>query len=160
MSNQPKQKFFKIAQLPLNEGIQFYKTDYIFGQITRSPSVLFRTKTLEHSSFDPGNIKKKVDRNTETESYVPPFPECLFHGAFTSYYPDGRKREEGQYLNGMRSGLWEEYSRDGKKSRGAYYYGRKSGEWRTYNAKGRLLFMQRYNSTGVETDSYDFQAGE
>jgi antitoxin component YwqK of YwqJK toxin-antitoxin module len=156
MSNQPKVKFFRIAQLPLNEAIQYYKTDYIFGQTTRTPSVMFRSKTLEHKTFDPEHIKKKVERNTGTLSYIPPFPECLFHGVFASYYSDGRVREEGMYINGMKDGLWEEYARDGNKSRGSYHHGRKTGEWRTYDEKGKLLTMTHFNHTGVEVYSHEF----
>jgi antitoxin component YwqK of YwqJK toxin-antitoxin module len=160
MANQPKQKFFRIAQLPLHEGIQYFKTDYIFGQTTRTPLVMFRSKALENIHFDPENVKKRVDRNTITPSYIPPFAECLFHGSYISYYPDGRTREEGIYINGMRDGVWEEHARDGTKSRGSYFHGRKSGEWRTYNAKGKLLTMCRYNNSGAETDTHDFQASE
>ncbi len=160
MMNQPKQKFFRISQLPLNEGIQYFKTDYIFGQATRTPSVMFRGKTLQQKNFDPEMIKKRVDRNTNSNSYLPPFPECLFHGSFTSFYPDGKIREEGIYINGMRDGLWEEFSRDGLMARGSYHYGKKSGEWRTYDSRGKLLSYKRYNNSGVETGSYDFQAGE
>jgi antitoxin component YwqK of YwqJK toxin-antitoxin module len=160
MMNQPKQKFFRISQLPLHEGIQYIRTDYIFGQATRTPAIMFRGKTLHQKNFDPALIKKRVDRNTTSHSYLPPFPECLFHGSFTSFYPDGRIREEGIFINGMRDGLWEEYARDGKKSRGSYHYGNKSGEWRTYDEKGKLLSYKRYNNSGVETGSYDFQASE
>jgi antitoxin component YwqK of YwqJK toxin-antitoxin module len=160
MANQSRQKFFRIAQLPLYEGMQYFKTDYIFGQTTRTPRVLFRSKVLQNINFDPENVKMRVDRNTGSGSYIPPFAECLFHGSFISYYPDGRIREEGTYNNGMRDGLWEENATDGNKSRGIYFHGRKSGEWRTYTAKGKLLFMSRYNNAGVEIENYDFEAGE
>ena len=160
MMNQPKQKFFRIAQLPLHEGIKYIKTDYIFGQSTHTPAIMFRSKALQHKAFDPENIKKRVDRNTYTNTYIPPFPECIFHGPYVAYYPDGRIREEGLYINGMRDGLWEEQARDGKKSRGSYHYGKKSGEWRTYDKNGKVLSVKRYNHSGVETDSYEFQSGK
>ena len=160
MANQPKQKFFKIAQLPLNQAIQYYQTDYIFGQRTRTPGIIWRSKTAQHQIFDPILLKSKVYKNTVINSYVPPFPECLFHGSFIAYYHDGRIMEKGNYVNGMRDGLWEEYSRDGKKSIGSYRYGKKNGEWRKYSAHGKLLTFQRFNASGIEKDSYDFSGEE
>ena len=68
--------------------------------------------------------------------------------------------EKGNYVNGMRDGLWEEYSRDGKKSIGSYRYGKKNGEWRKYSAHGKLLTFQRFNASGIEKDSYDFSGEE
>jgi len=160
MMHQPRHNFFRIAQLPLNEGIRYFKTDYLFGQSTHTSSFMFRGKTLQQNYFDPEDVRKRVDRNTTNNNYIPPFPECLFHGAFIAYYPDGRIREEGIYINGMRDGLWEEHNIDGWKSRGSYHYGKKSGEWRTYNSNGKLLSMKRYNNSGMVTDSHDFQAME
>jgi len=160
MLSQPKHKYYRISQLPLNEGIKYFKTDHIFREAKRSPAIMLRGRTLHLKNFDPQDMKKRVERNTETKSYLPPFPECLFHGNFTSYYADGRIKEEGIYINGMRDGLWEEQTTDGKKSRGTYHHGKKSGEWRTYSSQGKLLSYKRYNNSGTVSDTYDFSAGE
>ena len=160
MLSQPKYSYFRISQLPLNEGVKYFKTDYMFSQTKRSPAIMLRGKALHLKNFDAGDVKKRVDRNTESETYLPPFPECLFHGNFISYYPDGRIKEEGVYINGMRDGLWEEQTTNGKKSRGSYHHGKKSGEWRTYSSQGKLLSYKRYNNSGTVSDAYEFGAGE
>lgn len=160
MLSQPKQIFFRIAHLPLQEGVKFFKTDYIFDATKHTPRVMFRGKTLNLKNFDPEDLKLRADKNTITDDYIPPFPECLFHGKFVAYYPDGRLKEEGRCINGMKDGLWEEHYVNGSKARGSYHYGKKSGEWRIYNAKGKLVSYKRYRSSGLVSDAFDFPGGE
>jgi antitoxin component YwqK of YwqJK toxin-antitoxin module len=156
MTSQPKYKLFKIAQLPFSEGITYLRTDYIFKQQAKTTFFMVRSRALESGSYEPSEMKSRVDNNTDTTTnfYLPPFPECLFHGSFITYYPDGRKREEGSYFNGLREGIWDEYKQNGMYSRGSYLHGKKSGQWRNYDSHGKVLSFTRYKNSGEAAESY------
>ena len=88
--------------------------------------------------------------------------------------PDGHLQMEGDMLDGLRTGLWTSYTREGRvKSRseylrglpegistvfhdnGAIYYtgnqrgGKQVGEWRFYDEQGNLVRTAVYDSSGV-----------
>jgi antitoxin component YwqK of YwqJK toxin-antitoxin module len=83
----------------------------------------------------------------------------LLHGKFTSFYPDGRVKETGNYRSGLREGLWEEHSdKESIKAVGTYYHGQKKGDWRYYTTGGKLLEMREYDNGGVETMQHQFRS--
>ena len=52
---------------------------------------------------------------------------------WTWWWQNGRKKEEGDYVNGRRLGDWVEYGEDGKKlGEGMYRNGTKEGPWTVY----------------------------
>ena len=65
-------------------------------------------------------------------------------------------KETGLYLNGLREGMWEEFSLSNEKSIGTYRHGYRNGEWRYYNSQGKLVFWKRFDAKGRETEKYSF----
>lgn len=154
---QPKIKQFAISQKHVTEAVKFYQSDYLFKQPVTRPRVNFRSNLVHTKTYDLGSIEQKVNRNTMElgNEYVPPFPEMLLHGEYASFYPGGKIREEGIYINGLREGVWEEHNIDGARNRGSYYHGYKSGEWRSYSKQGKLLQLTQYRN-GEAMESHDF----
>jgi len=154
---QPKMRMFDISRKPVREAVKYYQADYLFRQPVERNGIAFRSQLVNAKAYDLPTIEKKVDHNTvKKDSYLPPFPEMLLHGEFTSYYPGGKLKEEGIYLNGLREGVWEEVLPDGKRNRGTYHHGFRSGEWRTYDSNGKLLSYSHYKSNGDVSETHEF----
>lgn len=157
---QPKMKMFAISQKPVSEAVKYYQADHLFDQPTSKPRIALRSQLVHAKAYDINSLEKKVDKNTKANGdYVPPFPEMLLHGEFASFYPGGKLKEEGVYINGLREGVWEEYTPEGQKVRGSYYHGYKSGEWRKYDAQGKLLSYTRYKTNGDISEEHSFKSG-
>jgi antitoxin component YwqK of YwqJK toxin-antitoxin module len=107
----------------------------------------------------PGmGLKLKVDKNTSLNSdiYSPPFSECVVHGMYKSYFPDGSLKDSGYCHNGSRYGVWEEWTNDNTvRSIGFYKNGIKRGEWRYYDKEGKFLYLKRFNRSGKEKELID-----
>ncbi len=159
LMRQPKMKMFAISQKPISEAVKYYQADHLFDQPTSKPRVSLRTQLIHAKSYDIHSIEKKVTSNTTSNSgYVPPFPEMLLHGEFASFYPGGKLKEEGVYINGLREGVWEEMTLTGEKYRGSYHHGYRSGEWRKYNKEGKLISYTRYKPNGDVSEEYEFNS--
>lgn len=154
---QPKIRQFAISQKHVSDAVKYYQSDYLFKQPVKRHKVSFRSNLVHSKSYDLNSIEQKVNRNTvePRNDYVPPFPEMLLHGEYASFYPGGKIREEGVYLNGLREGVWEETTPEGIKKRGSYLHGFKSGEWRTYDQQGKLRQFTQYKN-GEVIEKYDF----
>jgi antitoxin component YwqK of YwqJK toxin-antitoxin module len=156
---QPKLKMFAISQKPVSEAVKYYQADHLFYQPTSKPRLTLRAQLIHAKSYDIHSIEKKVNNNTTSNGgYVPPFPEMLMHGEYSSFYPGGKLKEEGVYINGLRVGVWEELSLNGEKRRGSYHYGYKSGEWRAYDRSGKLVSYTRYKSNGEVLEDHEFNS--
>lgn len=97
------------------------------------------------------SLKKKIDQNTLhfSQRYMPPFDECLVHGQYKSFFPDGKLKDSGYFNNGLKSGVWQESSDDRKiSSRGFYKKGTKRGDWRFYSPEGKFLYLRKYTWQG------------
>lgn len=58
---------------------------------------------------------------------------------FIKKHRDGSLWAKGQTLNGVPTGYWEWYRKDGTRLRSGYFKaGEQTGEWTTYDAKGRV----------------------
>ena len=58
----------------------------------------------------------------------------------TTYYPNGRMKFTGWYLDGEMHGEWQWYRTDGSVMRtGAFDRGRQIGVWRTFDRAGRVV---------------------
>ena len=61
-------------------------------------------------------------------------------GAFTDYWPNGKKRAEGSYKNKKLNGLYRTYYRNGeKKSEVTYEAGQRNGPHTSWHENGRSL---------------------
>jgi antitoxin component YwqK of YwqJK toxin-antitoxin module len=58
---------------------------------------------------------------------------------FTKSHRDGSLWAKGQTLDGVPTGYWEWYRKDGSRLRsGTFKAGEQVGEWTTYDAKGKV----------------------
>lgn len=72
--------------------------------------------------------------------------------AETTYYPDGRMKFTGWYLDGDMHGEWQWYRTDGSVMRtGAFDRGHQIGVWRTYDRAGRVVKETAFSSDGSRT---------
>ncbi len=158
---QPKIKHFFISQKHVTEAVKYYQSDYLFKQPVTKSRVNLRANLVHLKTYDLHSIEEKVNRNTveSGSDYIPPFPEMLLHGEYTSYYQNGKIKEEGVYINGLREGVWEEHTTVLDKSRGSYLRGYRSGEWRTYDQRGKLLYFTLYKN-GEVIETYEFSSGK
>lgn len=82
-----------------------------------------------------------------SKSYQAVFTDCLHHGLFMNFYPDGKAKDSGAYRNGLKEGVWIE-SGDNEEEfwTGAYSHGWRNGSWKRYNRQKRLLELVAYRS--------------
>jgi hypothetical protein len=67
------------------------------------------------------------------------------HGPYVSYFPNGQKRSEGQYLEGFRSGTWVFYDESGKETgRTEFSKGDYHGKRVQYFASGKPRLVEEY----------------
>jgi hypothetical protein len=79
---------------------------------------------------------------------------AIRHGPYRAWYPDGRLKIEGEFVEGEKSGRWTFwhgnglwYGRGQKKEEGEYRHGREQGSW------------TRWYSLGPKRDEGGYQAG-
>lgn len=80
------------------------------------------------------------------------------NGTRITYYVDGTKESEGNYLSGKPEGLWIYFHETGKKaSEGQMKEGKKEGPWKYYNISGRLEQIITYKDDEIvpETQGMD-----
>ncbi|QEC45957.1 toxin-antitoxin system YwqK family antitoxin [Pseudobacter ginsenosidimutans] len=107
----------------------------------------------DHSGEQLNSLSKRVERNASQNSYHAPFNQCLHHGLYMNFFPDGKTRDSGYYKNGVRDGLWNEWNNDATVlAVGSYKQGRPNGDWKFYNKQGKLLYIQLYSDNGKLKD--------
>jgi antitoxin component YwqK of YwqJK toxin-antitoxin module len=59
------------------------------------------------------------------------------YGSFENFYPNGKVRENGFYIDGVLHGKYKSFHEDGKvKEEGEYKKGQKICKWKTYDRQG------------------------
>ena len=157
--NQPKIKYFNLANRRPDEASMHYDALLLFGHETPEVKTILLSKKVNHPVYSLETVKKIVAENVEVNNgsyYKAPFSEGLLHGQFTSFHPNGSVKESGLYLNGLREGMWEEYTLQKEKAVGTYRHGYRNGEWRYYSKEGKLLYWKRFDVKGSETEKYSF----
>ena len=62
-------------------------------------------------------------------------------------HKDGSIKAKGTTINGVLTGYWEWFRKDGTKMRSGYFEnGKQTGEWTTYDAKGKVVKVTRMKS--------------
>lgn len=91
----------------------------------------------------------RIQQNTSNDNnnYIAPFNQSLHHGIFINYDMNGVVKDSGNYVNGLRNGLWKE-SDESLAASGFYQHGFRAGQWKFYDASGILLYTELYNKHG------------
>ncbi len=59
---------------------------------------------------------------------------------YIKYHNDGTLWAKGTTVNGVMTGYWEWFRKDGSKMRSGHFKkGKQTGEWVTYDKKGRVV---------------------
>ncbi|WP_336515350.1 hypothetical protein [Pollutibacter soli] len=159
LRRQPKTKFYYIATKSPEVAASYYNAERIFGHKTSTRSSVFLSRQINHRPREVQHLPQIVEKNTEENEencYLPPFTEALLHGNFTEYYESGKIKKTGMYINGLREGMWEEFSENGVKAVGTYHHGYPNGEWRYYDESGKLLKWRRFDHKGRTTEQFEF----
>jgi len=62
-------------------------------------------------------------------------------------HKDGSVKAKGCIINGVLTGYWEWFRKDGTKMRSGYFEnGKQAGEWTTYDAGGKIVKVTRMKS--------------
>jgi antitoxin component YwqK of YwqJK toxin-antitoxin module len=60
---------------------------------------------------------------------------------------DGNIKAKGFSIDGVLTGYWEWFRKDGTKMRSGYFEnGKQTGEWTTYDARGKVVKVTRMKS--------------
>lgn len=92
------------------------------------------------------------------QSYMAPFKECLHHGLYMNYFPNGHVKDSGYYKNGLRDGHWEHWLSKGLlRASGTYQHGVRTGHWSYNDPNGKIRSLATYNRKGelVHQQFYD-----
>lgn len=122
----PRTILYPITRLYLSQGNQVYD--------------LMKSATLFANS--PAN-----------EPYFPVFTEGLLHGTYINYFEDGSLRDSGEYVNGLRNGLWLESTPDETGFwQGPYHNGFREGTWKLLTRSGQVTRMVHYKKGEIIWD--------
>lgn len=113
----------------------------------QSNNELVRMAAKGDGNFDRLTSAKYSFSTTTSNSntYIPPFKNCLHHGLYMNFYPNGAVKDSGYYKDGLRDGHWEEYFDNGQTSAsGSYLRGQKNGGWKHFDKKGKLVVLADY----------------
>lgn len=155
----PKIKYFILSSMAASDASRHYDARLLFGHKTSSNPAILLSRQVNLPGYSNETLKNIVNENTSGESngfYAAPFTEGLLHGPFTSFYPNGKIKQTGLYLNGLREGIWEEFNAQNEKAVGTYKHGYRNGEWRYYSPGGKLLYWKRFDAKGKESEKFNF----
>lgn len=71
--------------------------------------------------------------------------ELVSHGPYVAYYESGQEEMAGEYVEGVRDGLWQWWYPDGRKKAECHYVDG-IGEFRSWYESGRPLHVGKYDN--------------
>ena len=87
---------------------------------------------IAESPFDDGSIRFRYARKLSDDG-----ARWIRHGLFVAYHPNGGVASEGQYEDGLETGIWRDFHENGQiAAEGAYLNGEETGDWRYWTAEG------------------------
>ncbi|MEI6157499.1 MAG: PKD domain-containing protein, partial [Atribacterota bacterium] len=93
------------------------------------------------------NGKLKV----EYSFYTSPDGSEIRQGMETSWYPSGKKKSQGEYLNGQKEGVWISWYENGSQGqKGSYRQNGKEGIWTKYYQNGKIESQGPYKDNRRE----------
>lgn len=155
---QAKATFFAITDIA--------KTDPTYAWQLLTPVYSYITLALNAADphlASPRALEDRVEQNILSgfHPYLPPFTECVHHGLYMNYFPNGKVKDSGLYFNGLREGVWVEWINNGAmRSTGAYHRGLRHDSWKYHTATGKLVGVKTYNRRGKETGSKRIRESE
>ncbi len=129
---------------------QFYNglRDGMLTEYDREGNIITQGDYLE--GMKEGNWIYQVGDSKEEGEYG----EDLRNGLWNSYYADGNLRFEGKFIDGNPNGEHSWYWNSGKlKQQGKYIMGRKNGDWKKFDENGIPIIIISY--TGGKETKYD-----
>lgn len=153
LKKHPRFTFFPLTEMIRNNRNAYEAYTSVVQSYATLP--LPRQQTITYD----GSLKEIVDLNTtqKDNGYLPPFSQCLHHGLYMNFYPEGTTKDSGYYKNGLREGVWEEWLENRNiRSVGFYHNGAKKNTWKYYTSGGKLLYIQHYNHRGKPVGTKEF----
>jgi len=122
-------------------GNKSFEGDYIYNwPSTEVADVIIEDSTVAPYSSDPEQVR-------EMDMYAHFYPEKLFFGTCTFYYPNGKKNMTGNYTNGYKNGkftMW--YSTGEKMVEKTYVNGMADGTWTHWDKNGDVIGIETYKA--------------
>ncbi|WPB73736.1 hypothetical protein KYC5002_32435 [Archangium violaceum] len=101
-----------------------------------TPKLACPAGTKQTGNLNDGLYCRKVDAKADRNAA---------HGPYASYFPNGKKSAEGQYVDGFRTGLWTFYSEDGQvRGRTEFQGGNYHGKHVEYFANGKQRLVEEF----------------
>jgi antitoxin component YwqK of YwqJK toxin-antitoxin module len=92
--------------------------------------------------YDTGEVHYRYSRKMSKDG-----TKWIREGAFVEYHRDGSVASEGQYDDGLETGLWKDYHENGVlAAEGEYREGEEVGVWRFYDEQGELESEEDYDA--------------
>ena len=109
-------------------------------------------KDSNNKATDPFVIEKMDDvTRVPYAYYTVPESELSITGAYTLWYENGTKMQDGNYVNGKKDGLWTRWFNTGQKNaEGMYKLGKLEGLWRMWNVDGSNMNETFYKNGRLE----------
>lgn len=107
-------------------------------------------KEFIKKEFNDASYRNKISKNLQIENEVSIKP-------FEENTKQVQIEDKGNYIDGKKEGLWEEYHQNGQlKAKGVYEEGKKNGTWEVFNEQGKLKAKINYR-LGIKkkTEKFD-----
>jgi len=106
----------------------YYKSGKLYFQTT--------VVSLNPDMYSDGKITFYSESGEKIKELT--YAQGNLNGWAVYYFPDGKIRMEGNYLENKKSGIWKQWNEDGSYSLGNYDNDIPEGGWTYYSAKGEL----------------------
>lgn len=113
-------------------------------------SYLDYNKEFIKKEFKDASDRNKISKNLQSENEVSIKP-------FEENNKEVQIEDKGNYIDGKKEGLWEEYYHNGKlKAKGVYKEGKEDGTWEVFNEQGKLTAKINYKlGIKLKTEKFD-----
>lgn len=123
-------------------------------------SQYFKPKFEKASLPDKSTILERIHFNTDPEhhgEYAAPYSQSFHHGLFINYYENGAVKDSGNYVNGLKHGLWKEAVNANMYGTGIYHNGNRFHQWKYFDKNGDLVYTEYYRNNGKIRDRHYFK---
>ncbi len=144
---------------PNDSGNNTHSTSPDINSHTVKSVVLSEQEPMEQH-FPDGSLKARwhlrlyVTFNRALPLYQQEVGSYEFHGPYEEYYPGGKQLfMKGNYVDGVRDGVWNFWHPNGAKAKaGRYADGKLEGQWHVWREDGTLLRTESYQDDRMTND--------